>query len=125
VWVGGTSAAVRAVAATSDGWNRWGGPVERFARQANEVRAQATGKCTLSWGGIVVVAEDEAAARRKADRLQPSSDAIVGGPERVAERLRAYVDAGAEWIVAGPFDSGDPENAAVLGERVAPLLREP
>ncbi|HEX4491370.1 MAG TPA: LLM class flavin-dependent oxidoreductase [Acidimicrobiia bacterium] len=123
VWVGGTSAAVRTVAAGSEGWNRWGGPVERFARQATGVRAQAARPITVSWGGLVVVGEDDAAAARKADRLQPSADTIVGGPERVAEQFRAYVDAGAEWIVAGPVDSGDPENATILGERVAALLR--
>jgi alkanesulfonate monooxygenase SsuD/methylene tetrahydromethanopterin reductase-like flavin-dependent oxidoreductase (luciferase family) len=122
VWVGGKSAAVRAVAARSDGWNRWGGPVERFARQASDVREQAQGACTLSWGGLVVVGEDDAAAARKAERLHPSADVVIGGPERVAEQLRAYVDAGAEWIIAGPVDSGDPENATILGERVAPLL---
>ena len=122
VWVGGTSRAVRAVAAGSDGWNRWGGPVDRFARHAKEVRAQATGECTVSWGGLVVLGDDDVAAARKAERLPPSPDAIVGGPERVAERLRAYVDAGAEWVIAGPVDSADPDNAAILGERVAPLL---
>jgi alkanesulfonate monooxygenase SsuD/methylene tetrahydromethanopterin reductase-like flavin-dependent oxidoreductase (luciferase family) len=123
VWVGGTSAAVRAVAARSDGWNRWGGPLDRFARQAKDLRAQAAGPITLSWGGLVVLGEDDRAATRKAERLHPSTGTIVGGPERVAEQLREYVDAGAEWIVAGPVDSGDPENAMILGERVAPLLR--
>ena len=122
VWVGGTSAAVRAVAARADGWNRWGGSVERFASDAAGVRAQASGACTISWGGLVIVGESDAAAERKAERLAPSAAVIVGGPERVAERLRAYADAGAEWIVAGPVDSADPENAAILGERVAPLL---
>jgi alkanesulfonate monooxygenase SsuD/methylene tetrahydromethanopterin reductase-like flavin-dependent oxidoreductase (luciferase family) len=123
VWVGGTSAAVRAVAARSDGWNRWGGPVDRFARQAKDLRARAARPITLSWGGLVVLGEDDRAAARKAERLSPSGGTIVGGPERVAEQLREYVDAGAEWIVAGPVDSGDPENATILGERVARLLR--
>jgi alkanesulfonate monooxygenase SsuD/methylene tetrahydromethanopterin reductase-like flavin-dependent oxidoreductase (luciferase family) len=123
VWVGGTSGAVRAVAAMADGWNRWGGPVDRFARQARAVRAETDDPFTLSWGGLVIVGESDAAAEQKAARLNPSFDAIVGGPERVAERLREYVDAGAEWIVVGPVDSGDPENAVILGERVAPLVR--
>jgi alkanesulfonate monooxygenase SsuD/methylene tetrahydromethanopterin reductase-like flavin-dependent oxidoreductase (luciferase family) len=122
VWVGGTSRAVRAVAAQSDGWNRWGGAVERFARDASGVRARADGPCTMSWGGLVIVGEDEQAAARKAERLNPSPAVIVGGPEQVAERLRAYVDAGAEWIIAGPVDSGDAENATILGDAVAPLL---
>jgi alkanesulfonate monooxygenase SsuD/methylene tetrahydromethanopterin reductase-like flavin-dependent oxidoreductase (luciferase family) len=122
VWVGGPSAPVRAVAARSDGWNRWGGTTERFAAEVHDIRALATGRCVISWGGLVVIGEDDAAARRKAERLDPPAHAIVGGPERVAERLREYIAVGAEWIIAGPVDSGDVENPAILAERVAPLL---
>jgi alkanesulfonate monooxygenase SsuD/methylene tetrahydromethanopterin reductase-like flavin-dependent oxidoreductase (luciferase family) len=122
VWVGGTSAPVRVVAAHADGWNRWGGEPSRFAEQAAQIRTLAAGRCTLSWGGLVVLGEDEGAARRKQERLDPPPGAIVGGPEQVAERWRAYIDAGAEWIVAGPVDSADLENAAIIGERIVPLL---
>jgi len=127
VWVGGASRAVRVIAAGSDGWNRWGGTPARFAAGAQHVRSLATrgpllGRCVLSWGGLVVVGDDEAAAQRKRERLDPPPDAIVGGPERVAERLREYVAAGAEWIVAGPVDSADPDNAAIFGASIAPLL---
>jgi alkanesulfonate monooxygenase SsuD/methylene tetrahydromethanopterin reductase-like flavin-dependent oxidoreductase (luciferase family) len=122
VWVGGTSAVVRTVAAASDGWNRWGGTPERFEAEVREIRAQATRPFTVSWGGLLVLGEDDAAARRKQERLAPRPGTIVGGPERVAEQLREYVAAGADWIIAGPVDSADPENAAILGERIAPLL---
>jgi alkanesulfonate monooxygenase SsuD/methylene tetrahydromethanopterin reductase-like flavin-dependent oxidoreductase (luciferase family) len=122
VWVGGTSASVRVVAAHSDGWNRWGGDPEHFAAHAAEVRRLAAGHCTLSWGGLVVLGEDEASARRKQERLDPPPDAIVGGPERVAERWREYIAAGAEWIIAGPLDSADLDNPAIIAERIAPLL---
>jgi len=122
VWVGGTSAAVRVVAAHSDGWNRWGGDPGRFAAHAAEVRTLAAGHCTLSWGGLVVLGEDERAARRKQERLDPPPDAIIGGPERVAERWREFVAAGAEWIIAGPLDSADLDNPAIIGERIAPLI---
>jgi alkanesulfonate monooxygenase SsuD/methylene tetrahydromethanopterin reductase-like flavin-dependent oxidoreductase (luciferase family) len=124
VWVGGTLAAVRAVAARSDGWNRWGGDPQRFAAEVAEIRALAPDpqRCTITWGGLVVLGEDDAAARRKQERLDPPPDVIVGGPERVAERLREYVAAGAQWIIAGPVDSADPDNPAILGERIAPLL---
>jgi len=36
--------------------------------------------------------------------------------------LRAYGAAGAEWVIAGPVDSSDPDNATALGEVVKPLL---
>jgi alkanesulfonate monooxygenase SsuD/methylene tetrahydromethanopterin reductase-like flavin-dependent oxidoreductase (luciferase family) len=122
VWVGGTSPPVRAVAARSDGWNRWGGTVARFAAEVRDIREWERGHTTISWGGLVVLGEDEAAARRKAERIDPSPATIVGGPERVAERLREYVAAGAEWIIAGPVDSADLDNPAILAERVVPLL---
>jgi alkanesulfonate monooxygenase SsuD/methylene tetrahydromethanopterin reductase-like flavin-dependent oxidoreductase (luciferase family) len=124
VWVGGHAAEVRGLgAAEADGWNAWGAPLDRFTRWA----AAATGGArrepfTVSWGGLVVVAADDAAARDKAARLRARPGTIVGGPERVAEALRAYAEGGAEWVIAGPVDSSDPENASLLGERVAPLL---
>ena len=129
VWVGGTLAAVRTIAAGADGWNRWGGTPARFAAGVEHMRSRSTGddasgvRCMPSWGGLVVLGEDEAAAKRKQERLDPAPGVIVGGPERVAERLREYVVAGAEWIIAGPVDSSDLDNAAILGERIAPLLR--
>ena len=40
----------------------------------------------------------------------------------MADALRAYFDAGAQWVVIGPIDSSDPDNATILGEAVLPLL---
>ena len=48
---------------------------------------------------------------------------IVGGPDLVAGALRAYVEAGAEWLMIGPIDSSDPDNARILGEEILPRLR--
>lgn len=130
VWVGGASVAVREVAgARSDGWNRWGaaGP-GRFAAEAEAVRraAEAAGRdpaaCTLSWGGLVVLGADDREAAAKATRLGAGPSVIVGGPERVAEELRRFAAAGAAWVIVGPVDAGDPDNATLLGEAVAPLL---
>ncbi len=42
VWVGGTDPAVREVAAAhADGWNRWGGGLERFREQGANLQAAA------------------------------------------------------------------------------------
>jgi alkanesulfonate monooxygenase SsuD/methylene tetrahydromethanopterin reductase-like flavin-dependent oxidoreductase (luciferase family) len=124
VWVGGESRAVRLLAADhADGWNRWGTTPDRFAHDAEEVRrATAGAPFTLSWGGLVILAATAAEAKRKADRLGPPPGVIVGGPERIAEVLRTYGEAGATWVIAGPVDSSDPDNAAVLGEAVKPRL---
>jgi alkanesulfonate monooxygenase SsuD/methylene tetrahydromethanopterin reductase-like flavin-dependent oxidoreductase (luciferase family) len=128
VWVGGRARHVGEVAAGADGWNRWGTGVARFAAEWHDVRAlrDGTGRdgaaFTPSWGGLVVVAPTDADAQDKAARLGAGAGVIVGGPARVADALRGYVDAGAEWVIAGPVDSGDPDNATHLA-RVARLLR--
>jgi alkanesulfonate monooxygenase SsuD/methylene tetrahydromethanopterin reductase-like flavin-dependent oxidoreductase (luciferase family) len=126
-WVGGHAYALRVLAAgAADGWNRWAVPVGRFTREAAAIGAQlaiARQAFTLSWGGLFVLGEDERSAERKRVRLDPGPDVVVGGPERIAEMVASYGDAGAEWVMVGPVDSSDAENAAILGERVAPLLR--
>ena len=125
VWVGGTDPAVREVAAAhADGWNRWGAGVQRLREQAvNLATAAARAPFTVSWGGLVVLADDDAAATAKAQRLGAGDHVIVGGPATVAAALAAYVDAGAEWLMIGPIDSSDPDNARILGEEILPRLR--
>jgi alkanesulfonate monooxygenase SsuD/methylene tetrahydromethanopterin reductase-like flavin-dependent oxidoreductase (luciferase family) len=124
VWVGGATSGVGVIAAArADGWNRWGGPLTRFEREARAVReAHVREPFTVSWAGLVVVERTSEAARAKAQRLDASPDAVVGSPEEVADALRAYGDAGAEWVIVGPVDSSNPENAGILGELVKPLV---
>ena len=124
VWVGGTDPVEREVAAAhADGWNRWGSGVERFREQgANLSAAAARSPFTISWGGLVVLADDDDAAAAKAERLGVGDHVIVGGPDLVARALRAYVDAGAEWLMVGPVDSSDPDNARILGREIRPRL---
>ena len=124
VWIGGASVGVGAVAAArTDGWNRWGGPLERFEAEARAVLdAHVRDPFTVSWAGLFVLGADEREARAKSRRLDVGRDATVGGPEKVAETLRDYAAAGAQWAIIGPVDSSDPDNAAVVGERVKPLL---
>jgi alkanesulfonate monooxygenase SsuD/methylene tetrahydromethanopterin reductase-like flavin-dependent oxidoreductase (luciferase family) len=127
VWVGGRDRVVREMAgAHADGWNLWGtaAGIDRFrAQAANLRRVAARDAFTVSWGGLVVLGSSETDAARKAERLHAQPGVTVGGPERVAEVLRGFAEAGADWVVVGPVDSADPENAAILGESVVPLLR--
>jgi alkanesulfonate monooxygenase SsuD/methylene tetrahydromethanopterin reductase-like flavin-dependent oxidoreductase (luciferase family) len=124
VWVGGTSSGVGMVAtARADGWNRWGPTLARFEHEARAVRdAHTRQPFTVSWGGLFVFDRTERAARQKAARLTFSPETAVGGPQQVADVLRAYWAAGGEWVIVGPVDSSDPENASILGELVKPLL---
>lgn len=130
VWIGGASPAVARLAATgSDGWNLWGGPPDRFARRVIHTRAEREkagldpSTFEFSWGGLHVGAPTQAEAEAKAQRLVPGrDDVLVAGPERLAEAVADYAAAGAGWVILGPIDSADPDNATLLGESVRPLL---
>ena len=103
---------------------------EVFARELGEVQrlverlGRAPSRFTPSWGGLVRARRDRGRRRGEARRgSNPAPNVLVGGPERVAEQLRAVPRrrrrAGSSL---GPIDSSDPENAAILGELVLPLL---
>lgn len=123
VWVGGLAKPVQRVAAEcADGWNAWGCDVEGFAAIAASVRSLGVRpgfECT--WGGLVVIGDDDDRAAEKAARLKAPSGTIVGGPASVARGLDRYGDAGADWVIAAPVDSQAPENAHLLGD-VKPML---
>jgi alkanesulfonate monooxygenase SsuD/methylene tetrahydromethanopterin reductase-like flavin-dependent oxidoreductase (luciferase family) len=123
VWVGGAARTVREIVALADGWNAWGGTPEQFRDRAALVRAVAP-DATLTWAGLAVLGRDDAHAVAKADGRSLGDDVVTGGPERVAARLRAYAREGAAWAILGPIDSAEPENATILGEAVAPLVRD-
>ena len=122
VWVGGHDPAVREVAAAhADGWNKWGSGVRSFragrgladCRRARPVhdhmgRPRGAGRHGSRGGdeGRSALTEQGNDCRRPA-----------GWPTACG-----YADAGAEWIIVGPVDSADVENASMLGELVAPLL---
>ena len=129
-WVGGRAGHVGAVAAEhANGWNRWGADVDRFGREASEVRELTDQRnpdpstFTMSWGGLVVLAADDDSAREKAARLKAGRSTIVGGPQTVADAAMRYRDAGAEWVIFGPIDSTDVTNATLIGEDVRTRLR--
>jgi alkanesulfonate monooxygenase SsuD/methylene tetrahydromethanopterin reductase-like flavin-dependent oxidoreductase (luciferase family) len=131
VWVAGSSPAAVRLAAISDGWNIWGGTPSRFSVAAARVRREVAAagrdpaRFTLTWGGLAVLAPTPAEAQAKWERLGGNRRGIVwGDPARVAEQIAAFVAAGAGWVVLGPIDSSNPENAALLGD-AARLLNPP
>jgi alkanesulfonate monooxygenase SsuD/methylene tetrahydromethanopterin reductase-like flavin-dependent oxidoreductase (luciferase family) len=117
VWVGGRGpAALEIAGAVADGWNCWAATPERFAVEAGVVRAAARGRAvTLSWGGLLVIAADDAGARAKLGDRDPAAY-VVGGPQRVAEHIGELAAAGAAHIVATFPDAGTPGSYEVLGE---------
>lgn len=123
-WVGGRSPEVRALAAElADGWNSWGSPVDGFATEARAVREAASRESYVcSWGGLVALSADDDAAEHKATRHHGGEGVLAGGPERLAASLRAYGEAGADWVIVAPLDSEEPTNAELLGREVRPRL---
>jgi len=127
VWVAGVSpGAVRIAAERADGWNRWGGLPTSYGAAAERVRAEVVNAkrdpdaFTYTWGGLALLGSTAAEADAKRDRLGGDRpDVICGDAARVAETIRAYADAGADWVILGPIDSADPSNAAVLGDAMA------
>ena len=75
-----------------------------------------------SWGGLVVMDASDDAARDKAARLKAGPQTIVGGPQTMADAFTEYIEGGARWVIAGPVDSRDPANVALLAD-VASLIR--
>ena len=123
VWVGGSAAGLRDVVAVADGWNRWGGTAGDFERDVTLLRAAVPDSVTFTWGGLAVLGATDETAAAKAEGLSPSAGTIVGGPGAVAAALRAYVAAGAEWVVVAPVDSSGADNPALLGDVAARLRR--
>jgi alkanesulfonate monooxygenase SsuD/methylene tetrahydromethanopterin reductase-like flavin-dependent oxidoreductase (luciferase family) len=121
LWIGGASRAVWRVAArAADGWNRWGGTAEEYARQAARVATvvrdagRDIAAFTPTWGGLVALGSSDDVAVAKLRRPRP--DVLAGSPATVAELLRPYVDAGAQWIILGPVDSADAGNLPLAAE---------
>jgi len=115
VWVGGHTTQVREVVAVADGWNGWGGSVDRFSADAGLVREVAP-DATITWGGLVLTGDSDASANAKAQTRSLADDVLVGGPARLAEQLAAFAERGAEWVILGPIDSSNAGNADALGE---------
>jgi F420-dependent oxidoreductase-like protein len=90
----------------------------------------------LSWMGTVLVARDDATLRRRLERVAvwsgtPDADpdalrgrieptSVVGTYDQAAERLRAYVDAGAQRIYARIWDLDDLDQISELAAEVLP-----
>jgi alkanesulfonate monooxygenase SsuD/methylene tetrahydromethanopterin reductase-like flavin-dependent oxidoreductase (luciferase family) len=102
VWVGGRAAQVREIVAVADGWNVWDTTPDRFEKQVALVR-DISPDATITWGGLA----------------RPKDEGVDG----LANRLRPYVEIGAEWLIIGPVDSSNPDNAARLGDLRAALLQ--
>lgn len=91
-WVGGTSAAIRALGrAEADAVNLWGVPVDAVAEA---VAGEPGDTGAFTWAGPV--------------------DMARSGPAEVAALLRQVSEAGATWAVAAPVNGPWPEAVATI-----------
>ncbi len=109
IWVAGRSEGVLDVAARwADGWNAWGCSPDAFAADAVQLLDAAGGRqLELTWGGVFVLGEDDADARRKLGARDPSRY-VVGGPASVAGHLAKLIEAGASHLIASFPDAATP-----------------
>ena len=83
----------------ADGWNAWGADVDELADEAAEVRELVGDRSfTISWGGTILLAEDdEALSKRVAER--GGTEGVVAGTPGVIRRHLDQVAALADEIV--------------------------
>jgi alkanesulfonate monooxygenase SsuD/methylene tetrahydromethanopterin reductase-like flavin-dependent oxidoreductase (luciferase family) len=131
IWIGGTSERAIGVAARlADAWNGWGLAPHAFAEKVKVLDDLASNgspprRVEATWGGIVLVGEDEreavslAAERADQGRERPT---FTGSADRAVEWLTSLRDVGALWtilLLAGPAD-----RRALVADQVLPRLRE-
>lgn len=109
VWIAGRSDdALEAAALVADGWNGWGGTPKGFARDAATVLERAGDRnVEITWAGQVAIAATDAEVESKMRDRNPRHF-VAGTPQRVAERLRGFVDAGATHVICTAPDASDP-----------------
>jgi alkanesulfonate monooxygenase SsuD/methylene tetrahydromethanopterin reductase-like flavin-dependent oxidoreductase (luciferase family) len=116
VWIAGRSDEIVEATAEADGWNAWAGTVEEFAQDAARVRTLGRPGLAITWAGLVVVNADKPPL--------VDSKRVQGPAAEVGASLARFAEAGAEEIVCVMPDAERPTAFEVLGEQVAPLVRE-
>jgi alkanesulfonate monooxygenase SsuD/methylene tetrahydromethanopterin reductase-like flavin-dependent oxidoreductase (luciferase family) len=107
LWIGGRSHAVLAAAARSaDAWNGWAMDAASFAAAAEQLARLADGRAVEpTWGGIVLVGEDEAdLERRRAERRAKglAMDLWDGTVDAFRSFVSALSAAGCSWLIVFP-----------------------
>ena len=113
LWIGGRSdRVIRAAARAADAWNGWGLEADAFEASVEMLQRLAGDRAVApTWGGIVLVGDDDAHLQRlRAERRAKglATDDVWQGTledlRRFADRLAA---SGCEWLVALPAGGDD------------------
>lgn len=142
ILIGGNSdLALRRAARYGDGWNPSQMPVERYSETADRLRGyfveeNRVGPAILGINNVVAVAASDEIAHAQAyptaSRIFHSEEAyrartLVGSPETFAARLRAYRDAGVNWVEMRPvYPTVDNliEQMRLITEEVLPAVAD-
>jgi F420-dependent oxidoreductase-like protein len=108
------------------------GAAERFARVRRLAEEGGRDPSALRLSVVVprvCVGADAPDVARRETLLGPVAGGIPdhgvsGSPEHVADRLAEWIDAGVDRIYVHQLEVDDVEHVRLLGERVAPLLRQ-
>ncbi|NOY55004.1 MAG: LLM class flavin-dependent oxidoreductase [Actinobacteria bacterium] len=96
IWVGGTSRAVQDLAARSaDGWNVWAAEADWLARRRHDAPVAGT----ISWGGQVLLARDDADLADAVARRGSTRGVMTGTVASLPGKLRRLADAGIDEFV--------------------------
>jgi alkanesulfonate monooxygenase SsuD/methylene tetrahydromethanopterin reductase-like flavin-dependent oxidoreductase (luciferase family) len=125
IWIGARNdEVIRMAARLADGWNGWGLAPSEFAPKAQLLFEGSNGRAEATWGGIVLVGENEADAERLLAQRGTKGGlgelAFSGGVERFTEHLSELATAGATWavmVLAGPAGRRE-----IVAERVLSAL---
>lgn len=129
---GGEQLTLRVVAKHADWWNLSAFNYDTYARKLEVLRrhCQEVGRdydeIVKTWSPEgIMVAPTEAAARATAEGSPYySENAIVGTPEQVAERLRAFVDLGVELFIVRLLDFPNTAGIDLFMQEVMPRLAD-
>lgn len=126
---GGEKLTLRVVAKYADWWDMPGPDVETYTHKLNVLRQHCAevgrdaDEIVQSWGATVSIAETESEAKRIAEGTPFGNNAIVGTPEQIIEKLRAYTDLGVENLIMRFADFPKTDGVKLFGETVIPALR--
>ncbi len=119
------------VARHADEWNMWSSPPDLAERRSVlDRRCQEVGRdpaeIRTSTQALFFVLDDDSAADDLAERVAPRP-CVAGTPERIAEAVAAYRDAGADELIVPDFTLGTGTRRAdaldAIIEQVAPAFR--
>ena len=126
LWIGGTHRALREMATgLADGWNAWQVDIDKLTAMVAEVRGAATRPLTVSWGGGVILSQnnpslEEELSKRGGAEVVADRGLLVGTPDEVTALLQTRAELVDELVVS--VLPNTPSTWALFSREVLPNL---